>query len=41
MKFDLTITYADKAEEYECVETWGKLDRENLYKNVIEYLDMS
>lgn len=40
MNYNLKITWVDNNEKYKYIETWDELTKENLYKNVIEYLDI-
>ena len=40
MNYNLKITWVDNNEKYKYIETWDELTKENLYKHVIEYLDI-
>ena len=40
MNYNLKIAWVDRNEKYKFTESWDELTKENLYKHVIEYLDI-
>ena len=40
MNYNLKITWVDRNEKYKYTESWDELTKENLYRHVIEYLDI-